>query len=460
MPLKRLSDVTVVCALFLAGVFVTASPSDSDKTAESPPGFTADQAFLAVIDDTPDAARALEWIRVHWDSRMFPYVTDAVRFTRPARRAELGSLLNAAAKTDFQPTPFAWGPFIWNRPYTGSKHYADFKRRLYGRIDPKFAVYFSPDRRARIRFDEIVWGGVVQDGIPPLRSPQMISAADADYLADTDVVFGISIGDDTRAYPKRILAWHEMFTDKVGGVDVAGIYCTLCGSVILLETEFDGTRHVLGTSGFLYRSNKLMYDRATSSLWQTMSGEPVVGPLVGQGIRLRQHGVVTTTWGEWRTRHPETTVLSLETGHRRDYGEGVAYRDYFATDRLMFPVPRKDSRLRNKNEALALRFGNAKNPLAIDIRFLAERTIYHGSHGGVAFVVLTDKSGANRVYERSEATAFRRNADGALIDRSGAVWQETEEALASSGKTHRRLVAHRAFWFGWQAAYPETELIC
>ena len=145
---------------------------------------------------------------------------------------------------------------------------------------------------------------------------------------------------DVRAYPKRILAWHELFTDEVGRVPVAGVYCTLCGTVILFETEHDGVRHELGTSGFLYRSNKLMYDRATQSLWSTFGGRPVIGPLAMEDIRLEVRSVVTTTWGEWRRRHPTTKVLSLNTGHRRDYSEGAAYREYFSTDELMFNVPK------------------------------------------------------------------------------------------------------------------------
>ncbi|MEW7279017.1 DUF3179 domain-containing (seleno)protein [Aquimarina sp. 2201CG1-2-11] len=90
----------------------------------------------------------------------------------------------------------------------------------------------------------------MQDGVPPLRNPTMIRAENARYLNNTDIVFGISINGDTRAYPKRILAWHEMFTDNVGGIDVAGVYCTLCGTVILYKTEKDGVNYELGTSGF------------------------------------------------------------------------------------------------------------------------------------------------------------------------------------------------------------------
>ena len=195
----------------------------------------------------------------------------------------------------------------------------------------------------------------------------MIPAAEADYLEDGNIIFGIALDGDVRAYPKRILAWHEMFKDSIAGEHYTGVYCTLCGSMILYRSAFGGVHHELGTSGFLYRSNKLMYDHATMSLWSTLTGEPAVGPLVGQGIELEPRFVVTTTWGEWRRRHPGTLVLSLDTGYQRDYGEGVAYRDYFATDRLMFGVPKLDSRLRNKDEVLGAPLSGGPGRAARDL---------------------------------------------------------------------------------------------
>ena len=152
-------------------------------------------------------------------------------------------------------------------------------------------------------------------------------------------MFGITINGQARAYPKRILAWHEMALDRVGGIDLTIVYCTLCGTVIPYESVVGSRRLTFGTSGLLYRSNKLMFDEETHSLWSSLEGVPVVGPLVDSGLRLPFRSVVTTTWGEWKRDHPATTVLSLETGYERNYGEGVAYRDYFSTDRLMFEVP-------------------------------------------------------------------------------------------------------------------------
>ena len=130
----------------------------------------------------------------------------------------------------------------------------------------------------RIRLEEVVWGGVQFDGIPSLDNATMINADKADYLLDTDLVFGIEINGDARAYPLRIMGWHEMANDVIGGVPVALAYCTLCGSGILYETLLEGSDDplVFGSSGLLYRSNKLMFDRTTNSLWNQFSGEPVV----------------------------------------------------------------------------------------------------------------------------------------------------------------------------------------
>lgn len=135
-------------------------------------------------------------------------------------------------------------------------------------IDPNFTAFLYSGVRHSIRLEEIAWGGVNKDGIPSLDNPALINAEDAEYLKEDDLVFGVSINGDTRAYPLRIMDWHEMFNDVIGGVPVALAYCTLCGSGILYETDMgDGKEPIIfGSSGFLYRSNKLMYDKQTHSL--------------------------------------------------------------------------------------------------------------------------------------------------------------------------------------------------
>lgn len=271
----------------------------------------------------------------------------------------------------------------------------------------------------------------------------------------------LEVNRDVRAYPKRILAWHEMFVDEVGGVPVTGVYCTLCGSMILYRSEHDGKNHSLGTSGFLYRSNKLMYDQETQSLWNTLWGEPVIGPLAQKGIFLQRLSVVTTTWGEWRQRHPETTVLSLETGYQRNYAEGAAYQHYFATDQLMFPVPKRDLRLKNKDEVIGLILSpHLDKPLAISVNYLSEHRLFHTQIETFRIVVLTDKSGAIRVYETKNIRFSQWDQDHVVVDENGISWVMTESSLQSpDGDILYRMPAHRSFWFGWFSAYAHTRLI-
>lgn len=204
-----------------------------------------------------------------------------------------------------------------------------------------------------------------------------------------------------------------------------------------------------------------MYDKATSSLWSTLHGKPVVGPLVGKGIELKRRSVVTTTWGEWKKRHPKTTVLSLKTGFTRDYDEGVAYQDYFSTDRIMFGVPKLDQRLPNKREVVALRNDQPNSALAIDTEFLKKNRIFPTRVGNDEVVVVTTPKGESRVYKTSGQTFKKWDDWQTLRDQDGKTWTLSEGSLQSSdSKTSLpRYPSHQSFWFGWQAQYPKTKLI-
>ncbi len=358
--------------------------------------------FTDVIsNDEPKALAALKRIEENWDDSSAAMLIEMV-YQIPNGRAleKIIALLEKATARAFDGDVNPWYTWLWSTERAVHPDYAEFKATLMSPIDPRFREYFEGHPKTTIRLDEVRWGGVRRDGIPPLKIPKMISTREATWLEDDNVVFGIVINGDVRAYPKRILAWHEMFKDRIGGLELPGVYCTLCGALVLYDVTVNGVQHELGTSGFLYRSNKLMYDHATKSMWSTLTGKPVIGPLVGKGIELKSLYVVTTTWKEWRTRHPDTQVLSLDTGYQRDYGEGVAYHDYFATDRLMFIVPRRDERLANKAEVLALR--QPDETLAIAADFLAAHPVYQVRMGKLNMVVLTDTSGANRVYESKE----------------------------------------------------------
>ena len=225
----------------------------------------------------------------------------------------------------------------------------------------------------------------------------------------------------------------------------------------MYQTEVNGQHHELGTSGFLYRSNKLMYDHATKSFWSTLQGKPVVGPLVGKGIELKREYLVTTTWGQWKKRHPQTTVLSLTTGFRRDYGEGVAYRDYFATDDLMFTVPQIDKRLLNKDEVLAFR--NEDEQLAIAIKFLVKNKVYHDRIGDQRIVVLANRSGTSRAYQSNDVTFVSFDGDREAVDERGNRWQVLEDRLVTKEQELLRMPSHNGFWFGWVSQFPDTRLV-
>lgn len=159
-----------------------------------------------------------------WDMSYVPMILESVRFLPPRQRAAmLGTLSSKTGQQhglDFD----QWYEWLWKQQYEPHPQYGQFKASLYQRIDPRFSEYFQNTDNATIRLDEIRWGGVVRDGIPPLKNPKMLTVAEATYLGDNDVVFGIELNGDARCYPKRILAWHEMFKDTIGGESVCGVY--------------------------------------------------------------------------------------------------------------------------------------------------------------------------------------------------------------------------------------------
>lgn len=391
--------------------------------------------------------------------------------------------------------------------------------------------------------EEVQWGGVRVNGIPALVNPRTTGVADARWLKDGDAEFGVSLGGEARAYPLRILDWHEMANDVVGGVPVALAYCTLCGSGVLFDARAGGRRFEFGSSGFLFRSNKLIYDRQTNTLWNHLSGEPVIGPLAGSGTRLQRLPVVVTSWGEWRRQHPRTQVLALDTGHSRPYNAGAAYGAYFASSGTMFPVWQKSRALHDKARVFTLVLeGRAKayalealnraggvlndefagralvvhyrdavgrvalpadwgpgfaNDLTIDAaraairahprvlrQLTAEMLLAMPTATRLTLLeefTLDDRSGPitpefsidaelrNEVASRGligETRAYARGAQrfkgqtrDALLDERGRAWKVTEEALIGpGGERLARLPGELAYWFGWFAFFPTTEI--
>ena len=385
---------------------------------------------------------------------ILPAIILALRYNRGAGR-RLSQLAGEIAGEKDRHGWFDW--MVWQQAHpeiTPHPSFIPLKLELLHSIDPAFERFVNeetvqPDRM-RIRFEEISWGGVVVDGIPSLDAPEMITAQQADYLKDDDLVFGVSINGDVRAYPLRILNWHEMFNDVIGGIPVALAYCTLCGAGIVFETRAEGrdAPFIFGSSGFLYRSNKLMFDRETNSLWNQFTGKPVVGPLVDSGIELNVRPVVTESWASWREKHPDTTVLSLNTGHRRDYGSGVAYREYFSSDELMFPALADTLRLREKDYVFGIRLTSGAK--AWPITAFKDETIINDQVGDTPVVLIGDAATRTvRAYARAERV-FSYDGDGRLVSQDGAIWSLTEDGLhAPGGALARRMPGHLAFWFGW-----------
>lgn len=336
-----------------------------------------------------------------------------------------------------------------------------YKEWVFTKIDPNFSLFINPGVAHTIRLEEITWGGVIKDGIPALVNPQLVDPTDdaADYLKDDELVFGVAINGDARAYPLRVLDWHEMFNDVIGGVPVALAYCTLCGSGILFETAVEGrdAPFEFGSSGFLYRSNKLMYDRETNSLWNQFTGRPVVGELVGSEIELKLRPVAITTWKKWLTRNPDTRVLSLETGYSRDYRPGQPYASYFNSPDLMFPALVTDDRLAAKDYVFALRLEDTEKAWSLDL--FKDQPVINDTIGAHEIVLIGDPDSRTVRAYGSGGIPFAADASDPEVLRAGSdIWKITEDALV--GPDDRRLVrlpSHIAYWFAWQNYLPDAE---
>ena len=357
--------------------------------------------------------------------------------------------------------------------------YFRWKVDLLSDIDPPFRSYFTTGDGelidpAKIDLDLrfLVWGGVLQDdgssrSIPSLVEPAMVEAEEATYLESTDRVFGVSINGDARAYPLRIMNWHEMANDVVGGVPVALAYCTLCGSGILYDTDVGGHTYTFRSSGLLYYSNKLMYDLTTGGLWNQFTGEPVTGSLLESGVRLNIRPVTLTTWGDWLASHPGTLALDINTGYQRNYSSegdpGAAYTEYYGSPDLWFPVGEYDDRLQVKDVVYGIEIGGEAK--AYPVEAVGREGLVNDEVGGTE-LVLVGNPGTKTVvaYERTGArfvSLLGEEGRTTLVDENGVEWlvgDASLEALDGSGDELARIAGRTSFWFGWRAFFPETEL--
>ncbi len=448
----------VLAALAVVSALLSASPAGA-QAPQMDDALVVEMSTLLVFGGPDENQAALETLSARGDTDIVPSLILAMRYSR------LGEGPFAAALTRLTGAEIAGG---WNGWMTWMEDhpeivphasYLEFKRRLYGVIDPRFGEFLYAGLPHDIRLEEIVWGGVRVDGIPALTNPRHIVGSQADYLEPDEQVFGVEINGDVRAYPLRMMDWHEMFNDVVGGVPVSLAYCTLCGAGILFDTTVDGydEAFVFGSSGFLYRSNKLMYDQQTKSLWNQFTGRPVTGALVGSGIELAIRPVAITSWRRWLERHPDTKVLSLETGHVRDYRPGRPYGEYFASPDLMFPAVLRDDSLDQKDQVFGVRLPGGAKAWPLDV--FAGGAVINDRVGLTELVLVGDlETRTVRAYRREGLDFMAGSAPDRLLA-DGVEWIVTEDALtAPDGRSLDRLPGHVAFWFAWAGYLRDAEL--
>ncbi|MBC8293908.1 MAG: DUF3179 domain-containing protein [Proteobacteria bacterium] len=270
----------------------------------------------------------------------------------------------------------------------------------------------------------VVAGGPPRGGIPSLTAPATEAASQASWLADDDRVVGVVINGQSRAYPLRLLNWHELVNDSLGDTPVLVSWCPLTASAVVFDRRVGGSELSFGVSGLLYQGNVLMYDRGGESLWSQLGGASVAGPSNRSTLTVMPSRVVR--WGEWRRQYPDSSVLSLDTGHSRDYSMNP-YATYETSDDLMFPVDMIDGRLRRKQKVLGLQLGGASRAWSLtDLAAAPDGAVPGGG--------LLDSVGGHRVK--------------VIVDEYGARVLEGDRELASTV----------AYWFAWSAFNEQTSL--
>ncbi|MBI9098842.1 MAG: DUF3179 domain-containing protein [Spirochaetaceae bacterium] len=271
-----------------------------------------------------------------------------------------------------------------------------------------------------IDINEIYRGGPPRDGIPSLSHPEFLSVDDVDYLKDDDIVIGLVRGNTARAYPTRILIWHEIANDIIEGDPVAVVYCPLCGTAMVFDRNINGRVRDFGVSGLLYQSDVLMYDRETESLWSQLEMKSVSGPEAGTSLKWLSSEHMT--WKTWKEKYPYGEVLSINTGFNRNYAAN-AYAEYFATDRTMFPVPHTRNELRNKALVIGIIINGTAKAYSVD-SFNSNSSVH-------------DRIGNQRI---------------------NISYNELKKYPTVRDATGEDIPYVMSFWFAWQAFYPDTEL--
>lgn len=289
--------------------------------------------------------------------------------------------------------------------------------------------------------ENIVSGGPGKDGIPSIDQPKFVDASTADQtLGDASRVIGIVVDGDARAYPHRILVWHEIANDVVGGIPLSITYCPLTGTAL----GFERGETTFGVSGRLVNNNLVMYDRATDSWWPQITGTAIRGELKGEF--LREVPLAWTKWDRWKRAHPDTKVLSEDTGYIRSYGDDPYGRDYYSSGPPLFEPIATSDRFEPKTTVLGAR--GTESAICVRKAFLeSERIVQVTVDGGPAVAVFDDPLDTGYVY---------RNPDEKTVTASGDQFEVDGQTYDPAALPLPRMHAFEAMWFAWYGLYPDT----
>ncbi len=324
-------------------------------------------------------------------------------------------------------------------------------------------------REWNIAENEIISGGVPKDGVPSLFNPEMIPA-DQTRLPDDNLVVGIVVGREPRAYPHPILDWHEVVNEDLMGRTLTISYCPLTGTAVV----FDATQlgH-FGVSGLLYRNNLILFDRATDSHW------PQLRLQCDQGAQKDAKQVVfpsiETSWGVWKKLFPGTMILSTNTGFNRPYSiTGSAYPGYGSLDSPpLFQQKGIDSRLPFKQRVHGILLGTGPDNYQSKVYLIKEtqeRRLIHDAVANKAILVVD-------VGEKNFVISFLRTVDGQTLTfelagsantfpftfkdkETGSTWNVLGEATDGplADKKLERPLSITAYWFAWGAFYEGADI--
>jgi len=327
---------------------------------------------------------------------------------------------------------------------------------------------------------DILSGGPPPDGIPSIDEPVFIDVIDnLDLLLDSAPVVALEIDGDARAYPIEVLVWHEIVNDTVGGVPVTVTYCPLCNSAVTYRREIRGVETTFGTSGRLFASALVMYDRATESLWTHFDGQAVVGLLTGEELEAIASPLLS--WGDFIVAYPDGQVLDpAQTGFSRDYGRNpyIGYDNADSEPFLFTGIT--DPRAASKQRIVGIELDDEAKAFTLEAISGGVATATNTSVGDTNVAIFW-KSGQSSALEGGSVddgrdvgsvAVFLPVVDGQVLtftaDRdvffdheTGSEWSVLGEALSGelTGARLERVNHLDTFWFAWATYSPGTELV-